>query len=270
MKFYEGCTALITGASSGLGAEFARQLGPCAGSLVLVARRTDRLEKLRDELQSQHKGLAVHLYVADLAQEEQRRALVDWLPSQGLQVDFLVNNAGLGDHGPFESSDWDRVRAMLDLNISALTHLTHLLVPSMVQNGRAAVLNVSSVAGFFPIPQMAVYSATKAYVTSFSEALAIELRPRGITVTALCPGPVPTEFFDVATRPGDEGNAKHYETMPAFVVTPQDAVRTGLEAVARERARVIPGPLLCAAVSVAVLVPFFITREILRAFSRRL
>lgn len=263
MKFFEGCTALITGASSGLGAEFARQLGPYARGVVLVARRNDRLEELAAELRGIHADLDVRIYCADLSVEEQRTSLVAWLETEGIAVDFLINNAGLGDHGKFDSSDWTRVKAMLDVNIGALTHLTHLLVPSMLNGGRAAVLNVSSVAGFFPLPQMAVYSATKAYVTSFSEALSIELRPKGITVTALCPGPVPTEFFAVATREGEEESASHFEAFPAFVVSPQEVVATGLAAVARDRARVIPGPLLAAAVCVALVVPFFLVRRIL-------
>lgn len=271
MKFYEGCTALITGASSGLGEEFARQLAPYARSLVLVARRISRLEALRDELQSLHPQLTVWVYGADLSIEDQRSTLVQWLSGQDIHVDFLVNNAGLGDHGTFDTSDWNRVRSMLDVNISALTHLTHLLIPSMADGGRAAVLNVSSVASLFPLPNMAVYSATKAYVTSFSEALAIELRPKGITVTALCPGPVPTEFSASA----DRGNASspisdHVKSMPAFVVTPADCVRDGLQAVVRGRARIVPGALLCVAVAIATVVPFFITREILRNFSKKL
>ncbi len=263
MKYFEGCTALITGASSGLGAEFARQLAPYARGLVLVARRNDRLEELARELRGIHRGLDVRIYCADLAAEGKRAELAGWLERERVAVDFLINNAGLGDHGRFDESDWNRVRAMLDVNISALTHLTHLLVPSMLRGGRAAVLNVSSVASFFPLPHMAVYSATKAYVTSFSEALAIELRPKGITVTALCPGPVPTEFFDVATREGGEDAASHFETFPAFVVSPQEAVAAGLQAVAKERARVIPGPFLAAAVGVALIVPFFFIRRIL-------
>lgn len=270
MKFYEGCTTLITGASAGLGAEFARQLAPYARTLVLVARRADRLEALRDELQSVHQHLTVHIYGADLGDSAQRRALAAWLPEQKLKIDFLINNAGLGDRGAFETSDWARVKAMIDVNITALTELTHLLLPSMIRGGRAAILNVSSVASFFPLPNMAVYSATKAYVTSLSEALAIELRPRGITVTALCPGPVPTEFFDVARRSEDASAEAHYDTMPAFVVTPQEAVRAGLEAVMKDKARVIPNPLLCVAVGAALLIPFFITREILRAFRKNL
>ncbi len=268
MKFYEGCTALITGASSGLGAEFARQLAPVARGLVLVARREDRLEALREELLEIQPQLQVEIYGADLAVEEQRTRLAGWLEERGIGIDFLINNAGLGDHGHFDSSDWGRVRSMIDVNIGALTHLTHLLLPSMLRSGRAAILNVSSVASFFPLPNMAVYSATKAYVTSLTEALAIELRPKGITVTALCPGPVPTEFFDVARR-GEDATA-HYETMGPVVVTPAVAVRTGLEAVAKDRARVVPGLLLAVSVGVALVVPFFVTREILRLFSKKL
>ena len=270
MKFYEGCTALITGASSGLGVEFARQLAPHAHSLVLVARRLERLDALKHELESLHSNLRVHVYGADLGREDQRVAFVNWLPSQNVKVDFLINNAGLGDRGAFESSEWNKVRSILDVNISALTHLIHLLLPSMMLSGRAAILNVSSVAGFIPLPNTAVYSASKAYVTSLSEALAIELRPRGITVTALCPGPISTEFHSVATRPEDGAKASHAEKMPAFVVTPEEAVRTALVAVSRGRARVVPGPLLCVAVALAMLVPFFIIREILRALRNKL
>ena len=270
MKFYEGCTALITGASSGLGVEFARQLAPHAHSLVLVARRLERLDALKAELESLHSNLRVLVYGADLGREDQRLAFVNWLPSQDVKIDFLINNAGLGDRGAFESSDWNRVRSILEVNISALTHLIHLLLPSMMLGGRAAILNVSSVAGFIPLPNTAVYAASKAYVTSLSEALAIELRPQGITVTALCPGPISTEFHEVASRPGNDERASHTEAMPAFVVTPEEAVRTALIAVSRDRARVVPGPLLCVSVALALLVPFFIVREILRALRNKL
>jgi len=263
MKFFEGCTALITGASAGLGAEFARQLAPHARGLVLVARRRERLDELAAELRGIHPGLDVRTFGADLGDEAQRVSLAAWLEAEGVAVDFLINNAGLGDHGDFSKGEWSRVKAMLDVNIAALTHLTHLLLPAMLRSGRAAVLNVSSVASFFPLPHMAVYSATKAYVTSFSEALAIELRPHGITVTALCPGPVPTEFFGVATREGEGDAADHFKTFPAFTVSPQEAVWAGLRAVAKGRARVIPGPLLAVSVAVALAIPFFIIRRIL-------
>jgi short-subunit dehydrogenase len=270
MRFYEGCTALITGASSGLGEEFARQLAPYAQALVLVARRLDRLNILKAELEGAYRSLTVHVYGADLGREDQRVAFVNWLPSQQLSIDFLINNAGLGDRGPFESSDWNRIRTILDVNISALTHLIHLLLPSMTLSGRAAILNVSSVAGFLPLPNTAVYAATKAYVTSLSESLAIELRPRGITVTALCPGPIATEFHSVSLRPGAATRESHVESMPAFVVTPEEAVRAALVAVSRRRARVIPGLLLCVSILLATMVPFCITREVLRVLRNRL
>lgn len=263
MKFFEGCTALITGASSGLGAEFARQLAPVARGLVLVARRRDRLEELASELRAIHPGLDVRTFGADLGDEAQRISLAGWIESEGVALDFLINNAGLGDHGEFVAGPWARAKAMLDVNIAALTHLTHLLLPAMLRSGRAAVLNVSSVASFFPLPHMAVYSATKAYVTSFSEALAIELRPKGITVTALCPGPVATEFFGVATREGEGSAADHFKTFSAFTVSPEDVVWAGLRAVANDRARVIPGPLLAISVAVALAIPFFLIRRII-------
>lgn len=270
MRFFDGCTALITGASAGFGAEFARQLAPVAHGLVLVARRADRLDALKSELVEKFPDCDVRVYVADIADETARNALASWLGAEGIKVDFLINNAGLGDHGDFESSNWDRVRSMLDVNITALTHLTHRLLPAMRKSGRAAILNVSSVASFFPLPNLAVYSATKAYVTSFSEALRMELQATGVSVTALCPGPVETEFFSVATRPGEEADAAHYQTMPAFTVSVHEAVRAGLEAVARDRARVIPGLWLMLAVSAASIVPFFVIRRILAANTKRI
>jgi uncharacterized protein len=270
MKFYEGCTALITGASSGLGVEFARQLAPVAHALVLVARRLERLDGLKSELEGAYGNLTIYVYGADLGSEDQRVAFVEWLASQNLKIDFLINNAGLGDQGTFDSSDWKRIKTILEVNISALTHLTHLLLPSMTVSGRAAILNVSSVAGFLPLPNIAVYAASKAYVTSLSESLAIELRPKGITVTALCPGPVATEFHSVARRPGVATTESHVEAMPAFVVTPKEAVRAALVAVSCGRARVVPGLLLCIAMSLAAIVPFFITREVLRALRKKL
>lgn len=266
MKFFEGCTALITGASSGLGEEFAYQLAPIAKTLVLVARRKDRLEALKIRLLAQHPTCSIFIHSADLAREAEREHLAQSLQDQQLCINFLVNNAGLGDHGEFSTAQWSRVRAILDVNIGALTHLTYLLLPSMLRAKRAAVLNVSSVAGFFPLPNMAVYAATKAYVTSFSEALAMELRPQGIIVTALCPGPVPTGFFEVAARSHEEPRTPHSHSMPTLVSTPQEVVLTGLRAVVAERPRVIPNRLLALAVGVALLVPFCLTRMAIARF----
>ena len=255
MNFFHGCTALITGASSGLGEEFARQLAPHARSLILVARRVDRLEALKGELD--RPGLTIHCHAADLADEVQIEALLAALAASGERVSLLVNNAGLGDHGFFEESEWARVRAMLDVNITALTRLTHALLPDLVRAGRGAILNVSSIAGLLPLPKMAVYAATKAYVTSFSEALRGELRGTGVSVTALCPGPVNTEFSQTADR------AEAGDPMPApeiFKVPVEQVVRAGLGAVERDRARVIPGWFVCVVMTIASLVPIFFLR----------
>ena len=255
MNFYHGCTALITGASAGFGQEFARQLAPHARALILVARRIERLEKLKRELD--RPGLTIHIHAADLADEVQTEAFLASLAASGERVSLLINNAGLGDHGFFEESDWDRVKAMLDVNIKALTRLTHAILPDLVRVGRGAILNVSSIASLLPIPKMAVYAATKAYVTSFSEALRAELRDTGVTVTALCPGPVDTEFFDIAERPTSGENAPAPEF---FKVTIPEVVRDGLDAVAHDRPRVIPGWQVWVLMSITALVPIFILR----------
>jgi short-subunit dehydrogenase len=255
MNFFHGCTALITGASSGLGAGFARQLAPHARTLILVARRLDRLEALKVELD--RPGLTIHTHAADLADEVQIEALLAALAASGERVSLLINNAGLGDHGFFEESEWARVRGMLDVNVKALTRLTHALLPDLVRAGRGAILNVSSIASLLPLPKMAVYAATKAYVTSFSEALRAELRETGVSVTALCPGPVNTEFFEIAER------AQGGERMPApeiFKVSIDEVVSAGLDAVVRDRARVIPGWFVCVVMTIASLVPIFLLR----------
>ncbi len=255
MNFFHGCTALITGASSGLGAEFARQLAPHARSLILVARRRERLETLKEELD--RPGLTIHCHAADVADEVQIEALLAALAASGERVSLLINNAGLGDHGLFENSDWPRVEAMLDVNIKALTRLTHAVLPDLVRAGRGAILNVSSIASLLPLPKMAVYAASKAYVTSFSEALRAELRGTGVSVTALCPGPVNTEFFNIAERVDSR------ESMPApevFKVPAEEVVATALHAVECDRARVIPGWLVCIIMTIASLVPIFILR----------
>ena len=258
MNFFHGCTALITGASSGLGQEFARQLAPHARSLILVARRLDRLEKLKTEID--RPGLTVHCHTADLGDAVQIEAFLAALAASGERVTLLINNAGVGDHGFFEASDWSRVEAMLAVNIKALTRLTHALLPELVRAGRGAILNVSSIAGFLPLPKMAVYAASKAYVTSFTEALRGEVRATGVSVTAVCPGPVNTEFFEIAERPDAR------ERMPApeiFKVPAPQVVAAALAAVVRDRARVVPGWLVCAVMALAAAVPLFILRPFL-------
>ncbi len=233
----EGCSALVTGASAGLGREFARQLGVRAHSLVLVARRRERLEQLRDELRNHDARLNIHVHVVDLCDKSQIDELVQWLEQNKIDIDVLINNAGLGDVGPFATSHLLRNDQMLYVNIVALTTLTRKLLPQMLSQKRGAILNVSSSAAFLPIPEFNVYAATKAYVNSFNEALRAELHGTGVTVTALCPGPVHTEFQDVAKRPGGQP-----ERGPEFVyVSVEKVVRDALAAVEADRPLVIPG-----------------------------
>jgi short-subunit dehydrogenase len=263
MNSLHGCTALITGASSGIGAEMARQLAPHARALVLVARRADRLDELKSELA--RSGMEIQCHAADLADGAQVERLLAALEEGGTQVDFLINNAGLGDHGLFEESDWKRVQAMLDVNIKALTRLTHALLPGIIRSGRGAILNVSSIAAYLPMPQMAVYAASKAYVSSFTEALRAELRGTGVVVSALCPGPADTEFGAQAKRAGEA------DSMPApdFLKQPVERiVREGLRAVDKNRARAIPGALLGVLMFVTALLPIFILRPFLGGRSR--
>lgn len=231
------CSALITGASAGIGREFARQLASRARSLILVARREQKLSEQRDELSQQHPNLTVRVRKADLADLAQLKELMAWLDHEKIDVDLLINNAGLGDLGPFVTSDLVRNEQIMLVNMVALTSLTRHLLPPMIARKRGGILNVSSSAGFLPIPGFAVYAATKAYVTSFSEALRAELRGTGVSVCALCPGPVHTEFQEVAKRPGGRRGDG-----PEFVHVPvEQAVRDALAALEADRPLVIPG-----------------------------
>jgi uncharacterized protein len=252
----DGCFALITGASAGLGREFARQLAKRARGLVLVARRGDRLNKLRDEVLARDPNVIVHVRVVDLCDEAQIDELVNWLEQEKIDIDLLVNNAGLGDVGPFATSEPHRNAEMVLVNIVALTALTRRLLPRMIGQKRGTILNISSSAGFLPIPTFAVYAATKAYVTSFTEALRAELRGTGVTVTALCPGPVRTEFQSVAQRPGGEP-----EYGPDFIhVSPEQVVRDALAAVETDRPLVIPGVMMKIGMFLVRLTPMSLLR----------
>jgi uncharacterized protein len=266
ISYFTGCTVLITGASAGIGYEFARQLAPVVSTMVLVARRNDRLKALESELKALNPELKLFSRPLDLRNQDELELFCDWLDQTGLTVDLLINNAGLGDHGPFAKSEWERVHAMLQVNVYALTYLTFRVLPAMKKAGCGAILNVSSVASFLPLPNNAVYAATKAYVTSFSEAVRAELRSFDISVTALCPGPVSTEFLSLATRAGDHES----HTAPSFFVVPaQKVVRDALEAVAKDRARVVPGAIVNFAMTVIAFVPMFIKRLIYRRAQRK-
>jgi hypothetical protein len=195
---------LITGASAGIGEELARIHAHKGGDLILVARRRERLDSLAEECRSEY-GVDVHVIAADLAKPRAAQTLFAKVAEQGLVVDVLMNNAGFGGHGKFHEADLAREQRMIQLNIMALTELTHLFVQGMVERGEGRVLNVGSTAGFLPGPLQAVYYASKAYVNSFSQAIANELEGTGVTVTVLCPGPVATEFQEAADLGGVKG-----------------------------------------------------------------
>ena len=185
--------AIVTGASSGIGRDFAELYARDGHDLILVARRRDALESLARSLTDRH-GVVCEAFPADLARRLDREHLAARLRSIDDRIFALVNNAGIGTHGYFHETDLDRELEIIDLNIAALTHLTKLVLPGMLARHRGQIVNVSSLAAFQPGPLMAVYYASKAYVQSFSEALSEEVAGTGVTVTALCPGPTTTEF----------------------------------------------------------------------------
>jgi short-subunit dehydrogenase len=261
----DGCNALITGASAGIGREFARQLAGRAKSLILIARREQRLNELRDELNQQYPNVAVSVRKTDLADLSHLNELLAWLDHERIDVDLLINNAGLGDSGSFSTSDPIRNEQMTLVNIVALTTLTRRLLPRMIARRCGGILNVSSSAGFLPIPDFAVYAATKAYVTSFSEALRAELRGTGVNVCALCPGPVHTEFQEVAKRPGAQP-----DTGPEFVfVSVEQVVRDALAALEANRPLVIPGFPMKLGMFLVRIIPLAILRLLSRFSPRR-
>ncbi|MEM6327869.1 MAG: SDR family oxidoreductase [Bacteroidota bacterium] len=185
--------ALITGASSGIGADLARIHAERGGDLILLARREDKLTALASELESAH-GITAHVLAKDLTDENAAQEVYDEVIARGLTVDLLINNAGFGGVGRFHEREWSTDRAMIQLNVVALVALCRLFLPDMVARGRGRILNNSSTASLLPGPMQAVYFATKAFVTSFGNAIAEELRGTGVTVTTLMPGATETEF----------------------------------------------------------------------------
>jgi short-subunit dehydrogenase len=256
----DNCSALITGASAGIGHEFARQLAERAKLLVLVARRSDRLQSLKTDLVSRNCHLNVDIQTVDLSDPLQLDSLLSRLDQNKADIDFLINNAGLGDVGLFATSESSRNQQVMAVNMVALTNLTRALLPKMIARKRGAILNVGSTAGFLPIAGFAVYAASKAYVNSFSDALYSELRGTGVSVTALCPGPVHTEFQEIAKRAGHKA-----EHGPEFVhVSSERVVREALAAVEADRALVIPGWLMKIGMTFVRLTPLSILRRVSR------
>jgi short-subunit dehydrogenase len=224
--------ALITGASSGLGAEFARQLAAKGYDVALTARRRDRLDALAREIASAH-GVSTLVIEADLAKREGPATIVAALDQRALVPELLVNNAGYGMHGPALEADVGRTVEMIDLNVRALTELSFVIGRKMATRGHGAIVNVASTAAFQPDPWFAAYGATKAYVLSFSLALAHELGPRGVGVTCHCPGPTKTEFF--------EAGGVHVHLNEGFIMSAQDCVAVAVRGVERKKRLAIAG-----------------------------
>jgi uncharacterized protein len=230
-------TAVVTGASSGIGREIARRLAARGHGLTLVARRQERLRALADEVTSAH-GVRTEIVAADLTDAAAREGVVAAVDAAGLVPAVLVNAAGLSTVGPVHRNDPGAELTMIRTDVEAVAHLCSLVLPGMVERGAGAVLNVGSTAAFQPMPGQAGYAASKAFVVSYSQALRGELRGTGVTVTALCPGPVETEFAESAGfDPGDAESA-----LPRFMwVAVEDVADAAVEGLDKGRALVIPG-----------------------------
>jgi short-subunit dehydrogenase len=228
-------TALVTGASAGLGMLFAESLARQGHDLVLTARRAARLEGLAMAIRTQT-GVKVTVIPADLAEPGAVPGLMAEIAKQGLAINTLINNAGFGASGPLAGAEPDRIVRMIELNCRALVELTHAVLPGMIQMRSGAILNVASTAAFQPGPGMAVYYATKAFVLSFSEAVHEEVRGQGVRVSALCPGPTATEFFDAA------GTAEDF-ALKKLAGDPAKVVRDGLKALEANRAVKVSGAM---------------------------
>jgi short-subunit dehydrogenase len=228
-------TALITGASSGIGEAFAHALAKEGSTLILVARSADRLEKLAHQIRAKHQR-RVEVIAADLSKKSPGAALAAEVAKRGLKVDLLINNAGFGTVGAFHTQDAVRQQQMIALNCAAVVDLSHAFLPDMLDAGHGGIINIASLAAFQAVPYMAVYGATKAFVLSFSQALWAEYQKQGLRVLAVCPGPVETGFF-AAT-----GNANLRKTVPdSLVWKPEAVVALSLKALRSNQTIVVPG-----------------------------
>ena len=232
LEAYADRWALITGASSGIGAEFAERLAARGMHLVLTARREEKLIQLAEELHTKH-GTRCEVIVCDLTKSEQIDHLIDEISNRQIDIELLVNNAGFAVVGEFEKTDSQEVLKMIQLNIAALTDLTYRILPDMLDHQHGAIINVASVAAFQPVAYMGAYAASKSYVLNFSESLWAEVRDRGVTVMALCPGVTQTSFFDVAGVPGWLKKQRSQ--------TPEEVVKTALHALEKRKLYTVSG-----------------------------
>ncbi len=258
MAEYPFATALVTGASSGIGEEIVRRLAAAGVETVVVARRDDRLRALADELDG------IEVLAADLLRADGIAAVGERIKDPDRPIDLVVNNAGFGNGGPFHELDPARLDDEISLNVSALTWLSHAALSVMVPRGRGWLINVSSVASFQPGPGAAVYAATKAFVTSLSESLHEEVSSSGVHVTALCPGFTRTEFHSVSrTEPQVSG-------LPSIAWTSVEQVaRSGLDDVVRNHALSVPGAQYKALTAISGVMPKYLLRKGVAAFQRR-
>ena len=226
-------TVLITGASSGLGMELAKLFAADGSDLVLVARREERLIELADELKSEH-GIEVHVLPKDLSNKTAPKEIFSHLNKENIEIDVVVNNAGFGNKGQIADLDTDLQLDMIQVNLVALTHLTRLFITGIIERGYGGILNVGSLAGFQPGPNLAVYYATKAYVLSFTEALAEEISNPNIKISCLAPGPVKTEF-------GEKSDLEDSLLFKLSLMEMAPVVKAGYEGFRKGQTIIIPG-----------------------------
>jgi short-subunit dehydrogenase len=260
--------ALVTGASAGIGAEIARELAARSHNLVLVARRKDKLDEVAAELMQEH-GVRIETLACDLTDPSARGRLAGQIAELGLDVEILINNAGFATNGPFHESDPERELEQVRILVEAPVALTSAFTPAMVERGRGAVLNVSSTAAMQPLPYSAGYSAAKAYLLTFAEALHEELGGHGITVTALCPGPVRTDFWEISGW-AVHGGESFEKAVPRLAwISPADAARAGVKGLESGQRVVVPGFGVRTAMQAARYLPHAVKLPALEWMMRR-
>jgi short-subunit dehydrogenase len=260
--------ALVTGASAGIGAEIARELARRGHGLVLVARRKQRLTELADELSSQH-GIRAEVISCDVGRPAARGRLAGQVADLGLQVDILVNNAGFATGGPFHASDPERELEQVRVLVEAVVAMTSAFLPGMVERGSGAILNVASTAAMQPLPYAAGYSAAKAYVLTFSEAIHQEVSGEGVAVTALCPGPVETEFWQAADWQVTGGRSFEKAVPRPAKVSVKDVAKAGVDGLDSGSRVVVPGLTMRAAMLASRYIPHAVKLPAIERVMRR-
>ncbi|MBZ0273452.1 SDR family oxidoreductase [bacterium] len=260
----DNATILITGASAGIGAEFAQQLGTRAGTLILVARRKEAMDALAAQITAARPECKVLVRSCDLSDLDAARGLLDELESSAPPIDVLINNAGFGDFGVFDLADWHKTERMLRLNVVVLAYLTHRLVRPMVARGRGGVMNVSSTYGLVFNPGFSGYIGTKHFVSGFTEALAGDLAGTGVVATHVCPGPTATEFIDQI------GNFTGMNTPKFIEQSAADCARVAIRAFERGRARVLTSGFAKVGYAMSYVTPNFVLRAIYQPVGKRL